>query len=242
MECMARTRYKSWFVDFEPVQAKIRGRTLPLPADVVALFPDRFIGSELGDIPLGWKIGPLSQLTEHIRVTENPNSTPQAIFSHHSIPAYDSSQTPILQYGSAIRSQKFRVLPGTILISRLNPEIDRVWLVDVKHHERAVCSTEFTVLRPANPNARGYIYCTARSRAFRRRLASLVTGTSKSHQRAPVGDILSTMVLQPPKSVVDAFARQAGIFLEGILEYRKETTSIALLRSLLPPKLLSGNS
>jgi type I restriction enzyme S subunit len=63
LEQMARAIFKSWFVDFEPVRAKMSGRwkkgqSLPgLPAHLWDLFPDRLIPSELGEIPQGWKLG-----------------------------------------------------------------------------------------------------------------------------------------------------------------------------------------
>ena len=62
LEEMARALFKSWFVDFEPVRAKIdgrwrRGESLPgLPAEHYDLFPDRLVPSELGEIPEGWAV------------------------------------------------------------------------------------------------------------------------------------------------------------------------------------------
>ena len=70
LEEMARALFKSWFVDFEPVRAKMdgrwrRGESLPgLPAEHYDLFPDRFVPSELGDIPEGWAVKPLGELVE----------------------------------------------------------------------------------------------------------------------------------------------------------------------------------
>jgi type I restriction enzyme S subunit len=53
-------------------------------------------------------------------------------FLHFSIPAFDEGQWPKLELGEDIKSQKSRVPPGVVLLSKLNPEIERVWLVDVK--------------------------------------------------------------------------------------------------------------
>ena len=67
---IARALFKSWFVDFDPVHAKVnghwkRGESLPgLSADLFDLFPDRFVDSELGEIPLGWKVKSLGELVE----------------------------------------------------------------------------------------------------------------------------------------------------------------------------------
>ncbi len=61
LEAMARTLFKAWFVDFEPVRAKIegrwqRGQSQPgLPGHLYDVFPDRLVESELGEIPEGWR-------------------------------------------------------------------------------------------------------------------------------------------------------------------------------------------
>lgn len=66
LEAMARALFKAWFVDFEPVRAKMegrwqRGQCLPsLPAHLYDLFPDRLVESELGEIPEGWTVGNLA--------------------------------------------------------------------------------------------------------------------------------------------------------------------------------------
>ena len=79
LETMARALFKSWFVDFEPVRAKMEGRwrrgdSLPgLPAEHYDLFPNRLVDSELGEIPEGWGVKPLGEV-----VTLNPESWSRA--------------------------------------------------------------------------------------------------------------------------------------------------------------------
>ena len=51
LEAMARALFKSWFVDFDPVRAKMESRDTGLPKDIADLFPDRLVESELGEIP-----------------------------------------------------------------------------------------------------------------------------------------------------------------------------------------------
>jgi type I restriction enzyme S subunit len=64
LEAMARAIFKSWFVDFDPVRAKVEGRDTGLPEDIAALFPDSFVDSELGEIPKGWKSKPFGEIVE----------------------------------------------------------------------------------------------------------------------------------------------------------------------------------
>jgi type I restriction enzyme S subunit len=72
LEAIARAIFKSWFVDFDPVRAKVSGeplesicRRLGLTPELLALFPDRFQDSELGEIPEGWEINHLKELAKY---------------------------------------------------------------------------------------------------------------------------------------------------------------------------------
>lgn len=240
LEVMARALFKSWFVDFDPVRAKMEGRDPGLPRDIADLFPDRMVESELGEIPEGWGVGSLADVTELLRDNENPQDDPDTMFRHFSIPAFDNGQWPTSERGEVIKSQKARVPPGTVLVSKLNPEIERVWLVEVQLGDRAVCSTEFLVLRPRAPYGRAYAYCLARSPNMRRELEGMVTGTSKSHQRVQASSVLGLAVLRPPSRVIDQFLKVAEPLLARTLECRRDSRALAALRDALLPKLISG--
>ena len=68
LEDMAQALFKSWFVNFEPVRAKMEGRwrrgeSLPgMPADMYDLFPERLVPSELGEVPEGWEVKALDEI------------------------------------------------------------------------------------------------------------------------------------------------------------------------------------
>jgi type I restriction enzyme S subunit len=71
LEAIARAIFKSWFVDFDPVRAKASGEPpesishrLGLTPDLLALFPDRLVDSELGEIPAGWEQKRVDDLLE----------------------------------------------------------------------------------------------------------------------------------------------------------------------------------
>jgi type I restriction enzyme, S subunit len=240
LEAMARALFKSWFVDFDPVRAKAEGRDPGLPEPLADLFPARLVDSELGEVPEGWSVGYIGDLLDQVREPTNPMESPSATFRHFSLPAFDDGRSPANELGANIKSLKSRVSPDSILLSKLNPEIERVWLVDVAPEDRAVCSTEFLVLRPRDSFGRAYAYCLLRSPTFRNRIEGLVTGTSKSHQRAHAGAILDLPGLIPPKPTVAAFERVASPWLIRTLTSRRESGTLASLRDTLLPKLISG--
>ena len=240
LEEIAHALFKSWFIDFDPVHAKVEGRPSGLPPDFDALFPASFQPSELGQIPEGWTVGSLSDIIDQIRDTVEPRAWPSERFTHFSIPAFDSNQTPRHEYGRSIKSHKLVVQPDSILVSRLNPEIERVWLADVSNDQRAVCSTEYLVIRPTTSFSKGYIYCLARSKTFQDRLQSLVTGTSRSHQRVPSIAILSTVVSIPPAPTAIMFERHARPLLDQSLMGRRQADQLTDARNMLLPELVSG--
>ena len=240
LEAMAQALFKSWFVDFDPVRAKAEGRDTGLPKEIADLFPDGFEESELGEIPRGWKVGVLSESVKLIRENVKPSDNPDYIFEYFSIPAFDNGQMPQVEHGEHIKSQKWRVLPGTILLSKLNPEIERVWLVDLINSDRAVCSTEFLVLYPTPLINISFLYCFLKSTDFRNAIESLITGTSKSHQRSQPNSILNIKNLRPQKEVLEIFENIVDPLINEVLVCRRQIKLLAQLRDAILPKLLSG--
>ena len=241
----------------DPVRAKAALKTSPAEAsdwtverasayldsmdkDIIDLFPDRFVDSELGEIPEGWEVGKLSDIVTRLTSNENPGLSPSTEFSHFSIPAYDEGQLPKRELGKEIKSSKSRVPQNVVLLSKLNPEIERVWLADALPTEKAICSTEFLVLLARPPFTRSYVYCIARSPLFREQMKSLVTGTSKSHQRSPANAVLSIDTVLPSQEIAEAFELSASRVLRRVLDNRKESRTLATLRDALMPKLVSG--
>lgn len=179
-------------------------------------------------------------MVEQLRDQESPLLFPDVLYGHFSLPAFDDGQNPKAEYGESIKSLKSRVPLGAVLLSKLNPEIERVWLVDVGPSERAVCSTEFLVLRARPPFTRSFVYCLARSPLFRQQIEGLVTGTSKSHQRAQVESILGIGTIVPPLPIVAAFDRAAENLLARTLNCRRESRTLAAVRDALLPKPICG--
>ena len=108
LEAMARALFQSWFVDFDPVRAKLDGRQpTGLDPATAALFPNEFEDSELGHIPKGWTLGKVGDLATLNRGAVNPGDFPTETFDHFSLPAFDAGRTPKVELGSAIMSNKF---------------------------------------------------------------------------------------------------------------------------------------
>ncbi|ABF46310.1 restriction modification system DNA specificity domain [Deinococcus geothermalis DSM 11300] len=245
LEAMARALFKAWFVDFEPVRAKMegrwqRGQSLPgLPAHLYDLFPDRLVDSELGEIPEGWRVFAFGDVAQQGKGVVNPGNSPQDLFTHYSLPAFDSAHCPSIEPGHAIKSNKTPVPDGAVLVSKLNPHIPRVWHVGTAG-PNAVCSTEFIVWAPKAPANSAFLYCLASSPEFSGAMHQLVTGTSNSHQRVKPDQLREIRVFAATENAIEAFSEWVRSPLEKILQNRQQSRTLAQLRDALLPRLISG--
>ena len=240
LEAMARALFKSWFLDFDPVRAKMAGRNTGLPKHLANLFPDRLVDSELGEIPEGWGVESLEMIAQLEKATVKPEDHTTEEFEHFSLPAYDSGQLPALDLGSTIKSNKTLVPSQAVLLSKLNPEIQRVWLPASASSCRQISSTEFLVFTPKPPIGRAGLYSLFNTQSFRDLLKGMVTGTSKSHQRVSPKSLAMQAMIVPADRLANKFEGFAWPMLERTLRNKSENHTLTALRDTLLPKLISG--
>jgi type I restriction enzyme S subunit len=241
LEAMARALFQSWFVDFEPVRAKLDGRQpFGLDPDTAALFPDAFQDSELGRIPNGWTLGRVVDASDFSRSSISPGGFPDETFDHYSLPAFDEGRTPKAEFGGAIMSNKLVVTRDSVLLSKLNPHIPRIWLPDLHATRRSVCSTEFIVASPRLGYSREFLFSLFTSAAFASSYCTLVTGTTGSHQRIRPESVLDMNTVFPPPLLVEVFTAVAKPMFDQINRNIDQSRILASLRDTLLPRLLSG--
>jgi type I restriction enzyme S subunit len=241
LEAMARALFQSWFVDFDPVRAKHDGRQpTGLDPATAAIFPNSFYNSELGHIPKGWRVGRIAEVSDFSRSSINPAEFPEETFDHYSLPAFDEGRTPKSELGSAIMSNKLVVTRKSVLLSKLNPHIPRIWLPDLHDTRRSVCSTEFIVASTRSGFSREFLFSLFTSAAFATTYGTLVTGTTGSHQRIRPESVLEMKMVLPPPKLVEAFTTIAKPMFDQINRNIDQSRTLATLRDTLLPKLLSG--
>lgn len=179
LEEMAQTIYREWFVKFR----------FPGHENVT------MVDSELGPVPEGWESKTFSDIAELSRDGINPSTFEDELFTHYSFPAFDNGQMPILERGTAVRSNKYIVVHDSVLLSKLNPRFPRVWLPVVDREHRAIASTEFLVLKPKPPTTSTYLFSLCRSPEFFNAFAKHALGTSTSHQRVKPDDLFGMPIL-----------------------------------------------
>jgi len=237
LESTMQAIFEDWFQNFGPTLGKAKDGPPYLVPALWSLFPDA-LGKDAA--PTGWQSFPLDRLAVQRKDSISPLTEPGRIFELYSLPAFDSGQEPALDCGASIKSNKTLVPPGTLLLSKLNPEIPRVWIPNDTTEAAQIASTEFLVFEPELPASRALLFCLFRSRTFRDKMCGMVTGTSKSHQRVSPKSLLALDVLCGTEAVFKAFEEFVSPIFERILANRAQSRSLFQTRHLLLPKLMSG--
>ena len=240
LEAIAQALFKSWFVDFDPVHAKMQGRA-PEGMDeaTAALFPDSFEESELGDVPKGWKWKPLNDAYEI-----NPT---RKLKKGEVAPYLDMAgvQTQGHSVGGVIQREMgsgTKFINGDTLLARITPclENGKTAFVDFLPADTTGWgSTEFVVLRPKDPLPSFHAYLLARHPAFREHAIRSMSGTS-GRQRIQ-NDVLSQfLVVVPNEPVAKAFSELVKVIQKFIKEGHQRAMTLSALRDTLLPRLISG--
>ena len=240
LEAIAQALFKSWFVDFDPVRAKLEGRA-PEGMDeaTAALFPDKFEESELGLVPRGWVVKTLADAFE---INPTRKLTKGSIAQYLDMASLATSghcvEVPIQrEMGSGA---KFR--NGDTLLARITPclENGKSAFVDFLAADQIGWgSTEFLVLRPKPPLPQYFGYLLSRHATFREYAIQSMVGTS-GRQRIQ-NDVLGRYLLAiPGDGVAAAFTEVVEPIQRGIAANHQSAQTLATLRDTLLPRLISG--
>lgn len=143
-----------------------------------------------------WVTTRLADVARLVRENVTPGLFANKLFVHFSLPAFDVSRSPVVEPGAAIGSNKFKVPPDAILVSKLNPRIPRVWAPQEIPPE-SVASTEFLVLLPREMTSREFLYVLCSSPEFGEQMELSATGTTGSHQRIAPNDAVQIQLSMP---------------------------------------------
>jgi type I restriction enzyme S subunit len=235
LEAMAKALFKSWFVDFDPVRAKAKGRPTGLPAEISDLFPDSFEDSELGEIPKGWEVGSLDQIGINPRETAKPedmDSSDRYIGLEHmprgSICLGESGQAEELE------SNKNRFRKGDLLFGKLRPYFKKTGCSQFD----GVCSTDIVVVRKKGEYGVGFICCFLASDPFIDFTVAASSGTRMP--RTSWKDMCEFPFAIPSKLLLCEFDKQFCHVINKITGNCIHSAYLAVLRDALLPKLISG--
>jgi type I restriction enzyme, S subunit len=221
LEAMARALFQSWFVDFDPVRAKLDGRQTPgVDPATAALFPSEFEDSELGRIPKGWKIRPLGELAD---LNWGDTTTTKASYVPRGFTAFSAS-------GADGFLPRFDFEQTGVVVSAIGANAGATWFA------RGKWSCIKNTLR---------FWATAPgvSTEF---LFFATYGREKWPQRGSAqpfisqGDARAMRVLIPKGNLAEGFGAIVRPWLAKIEANEQQSRVLATLRDTLLPKLLTG--
>jgi type I restriction enzyme S subunit len=243
LEAMARALFQSWFVDFDPVRAKLDGRK---PASIdpatAALFPASFQDSEAGHIPKGWTVEPVGEVVDC--VGGGTPSTSEAMYweggTHHWTTPKDFSslQAPVLLDTdrkitvAGIAKISSGILPaGTLLLSSRAP----VGYLAISAMPVAI-NQGFIAIK-CNDRASNFFmlnWCQTNMAEIESRATGTTFAEISKRNFRPIRVVL------PPKALMSAFTSKVAPFYDQITANLHQSRMLAILRDTLLPKLLSG--
>ena len=237
LEAIAQALFKSWFVDFDPVRAKLEGRRTPEGMDeaTAALFPDGFEESELGLVPMGWKVGALGDIAQTIRQQLQPAELHVDIY-YVGLEHIPRKSLSLLSWGTAegLESAKATFSEGDILFGKLRPYFHKVVVAPFD----GVCSTDILVCQAKKPSYYGFVAM----QLFSTTLIEYAERLSNGAKMPRVGwkDIAAYPVVIPSELVAGAYSSAIEPLLARMKANVHEAQTLATLRDTLLPRLISG--
>ena len=217
LEAMARALFQSWFVDFDPVRAKLDGQQPAGPASA-ALFPTSFQESRLGPIPQGWEVGRLDDALTLQRGFDLP--TPDR--THGKYPVMAAS-------GPNGCHDKFMVRGPGVTTGR-SGVLGRVFFIhgDFWPLNTSLWVKDFRRVSPA------YAFHLLRGLDFEMfNAGSAVPTLNRNH-------VHNLPVVIPQMAIIEAFDALVMPLMQKQQANVDQNHTLATLRDALLPKLLSG--
>jgi type I restriction enzyme S subunit len=232
LEAMARALFKSWFVDFDPVRAKVEGRATGLPQPLADLFPDSFENSGREETPRAWALGRVDDEFDLTMGQSPPGNTYND--AGDGLPFYQGRT----DFGSRFPTRRVfctaptrRAKQGDTLISVRAPVGDINMAAEDCAIGRGVASARHKT------GSRSYTYQFMRSQS---EVFDRFEGEGTVFGSIGKKDFHAISCVVPPRSLVVEFERRLAP-VDGRIEItERETRTLACLRDALLPKLISG--
>jgi type I restriction enzyme S subunit len=244
LQAIARALFKSWFVDYDPVRAKVDGRDTGLPKRLADLFPDSFEDSELGEIPTGWQVTCVGELATVVGGS-TPSTKEPAFWEdgfHHFVTPKDLSglRSPVLLdterriTDKAVSQISSGLLPiGAVLLSSRAPIGYRA-IAEIP----VAINQGFIAMRPLEGVSNLFLLLWAEwahDEIVSRANGSTFLEISKANFR-PIP------LIDPGRTLFDAFDAAIRPFYSRIVANERESRILKQLRDGLLPKFMSGDA
>jgi len=233
LEAMARATFKDWFVDFGPAHAKTEDRKPYLSADLWDLFPATLDDSGK---PEGWKDGVLGDIAENLTRTVDPSDvSPETAYIGLEHMPRRSIALDAWESAGKVTSGKLSFKAGEFLFGKLRPYFHKVGIAPVD----GISSTDIVVCRGRSNLTGALALCVISSAEFVRYTDQASTGTKMPRTSWSIMREYK-VVLPSSDGLMRAFEDFASPLMTKIVKNVLESRSLAEIRDVLLPKLISG--
>ncbi|MFA7269894.1 MAG: restriction endonuclease subunit S [Sterolibacterium sp.] len=257
LEAMARAIFKSWFVDFDPVRAKASGESpesiclrLGLTPDLLALFPDSFQDSELGEIPKGWLVRSVEELCDRVAMGPFGSNIKTSNFVPTGVPiirggnltdGFVDDRFVFLTEEKADQLRNSNARPGNIVITHRGT-LGQVGLIPSdSRYPRYVVSQSQMVLSARSKIVSGrYLYEFLRSPIGQQALLANTSQVGVPAIAQPTTSVKAIRVAAPPVAVLRTYDLATKSLFDHASSVEKQSATLAKIRDELLPRLLSG--
>jgi type I restriction enzyme S subunit len=245
LEDIAQTIFKSWFIDFDPVKAKMAGE-MPVGMDAAtsALFPDSMEESELGLIPKGWRVGSLGEIAD----LQGGYAFKSSSWTESGVPVIkigsvkpgfvDLTQVSYVDAPTAEAIPDVYRIPAGSLVVGLTGYVGQVGLMRT-HDPIPLINQRVAKFKLKSGDWKiPFIYCFTRGEKFKGIVEELATGTAQ--QNVSNSQILSIPMAIPSEHIREMFDNSFKPFFQDIINLADENESLKSTRDALLPRLISG--
>lgn len=242
LEAIAQALFQSWFVDFDPVRAKASGEApdaicqrLGLTPELLALFPDRLVESELGEIPEGWDVRPLDQIANYLNGLALQKFPPTS--DEEWLPVIKIAQLKSRSVVGADRAShelkpEYIVDDGDVLFSWSGSlEVD-LWC----NGRGALNQHLFKVTSDEYPKWFYFLWTKHHLQNFR----AIAAGKAVTMGHIQRKHLTEALCASPSEAIIEAASTLFAPMLLDQIEIRKQSRELSSIRDVLLPKLLSG--
>nr|WP_024593423.1 restriction endonuclease subunit S [Pseudoalteromonas sp. TB13] len=222
LEEMAQAIFKSWFIDFDPVKAKMRGEQPEgMDATTAALFPNKLVESELGLVPEGWDV---KSFSDWVKITKGKNITKKTIVEGD-VPVVAGGLKPAYFHNTHnVEGPAITISASGANAGFVNLYFQNIWASDCSFISES--TTSFFYLQ--------YVFLVFNQK----NIFGMQTGAAQPHIYPR--DFERLMVVIPNEDLCTKVENTFASLFRKIANNKYQNIELSQLRDTLLPKLLSG--
>jgi type I restriction enzyme S subunit len=247
---ITRALFESWFVDFDPVRAKVEANNSDLPKPIAELIPGSFEATELGYVPKGWEIRSLGDVCLRVSMGPFGSDIKTDNFLPVGVPVvrggnlrdgFVDDRFVFLSEEKATELKNANAFPGDIVITHRGT-LGQVGIIPRKSRFPRYVVSQSQMVLSVDPNKASpeFVFNFLCSKNGQHQLLANTSQTGVPAIARPTNSVKAIRIVLPPAAILRVFDGVVGRLSERRNAARVESRTLIALRNELLPKLVSG--